>query len=141
MNKTNIFILVIVVLLALSVIYFLVNKNPVSVPVPINNNVDTSTTTSTTKPTTPSAVPKAPHSVIIQNFAFSQSSITIKKGDNVVWINKDSASHIITSDTGDFNSQTLTTNDSYNHDFNTIGVFNYHCAIHPSMKGKITVTE
>jgi plastocyanin len=30
---------------------------------------------------------------------------------------------------------------SYSYTFNTLGEFNYGCAFHPSMRGKVTVTE
>src|SRR5262245_46739842 len=36
------------------------------------------------------------YNVTIQNFSFNQSALTVKKGDTVVWTNKDSAPHTVT---------------------------------------------
>src|SRR3989338_2918231 len=76
----------------------------------------------------------------ISNFAFSPSEIRIKAGDTVVWTNKDSARHTITSDSGsELSSALLSDGESYSHTFSTLGTFNYHCSLHPYMKAKIIV--
>ena len=76
----------------------------------------------------------------ISNFAFSPSEIRIKAGDTVAWTNKDSTRHTVTSDSGsELGSALLSNGDSYSHTFSTAGTFNYHCALHPYMKGKIIV--
>jgi plastocyanin len=36
-------------------------------------------------------------------------------------------------------SSVLSTGQTYSHTFNTAGVFHYHCGVHPTMKGTITV--
>ena len=111
--------------------------------------VDTTvTTTSTTEaavsstqapPTTVAAGPKTV-SVAIQNFAFSPATLNINRGDTVIWTNKDSAPHTVTSDTGsEMGSSTLSTGGTYSHTFNTAGTFSYHCNIHASMKAKVIV--
>lgn len=79
------------------------------------------------------------HEVAIQNFAFSEKSITIMKGDSIIWTNKDSASHTVTGDNNGPSSSTLKTNEMYSFTFNTAGTFTYHCAFHPSMKGTVLV--
>ncbi len=80
------------------------------------------------------------HSIDIKSFAFSQLTLTVKMGDTVVWTNKDSAGHTVTSDSGnELNSGTLSNGQSYSHTFNTAGTFEYHCAPHPFMKAKIIV--
>ncbi len=81
----------------------------------------------------------ASHSINIQNFAFSQASLTVKKGDTIVWTNKDSAPHTVTWDNGGQSSGTLKKGDGYDFIFDTAGTFSYYCAFHPSMKGKIIV--
>ncbi len=80
------------------------------------------------------------HSVLIQSFAFSEKSLTIKKGETVVWSNKDSAPHTVTGAAGGPASATLNSGGAYSFTFNTAGTFEYHCAFHPSMKGTIIVT-
>ena len=79
----------------------------------------------------------ATNSVNIQNFAFSPAVITIKAGTTVTWTNNDSAMHKIKADT--FNSGNLSKGDTFQFTFNTLGTFDYSCAIHPSMTGKIVV--
>ncbi|VVB57167.1 Plastocyanin [uncultured archaeon] len=62
------------------------------------------------------------------------------KGAAVTWTNEDSAPHTITSSTGAFDSGTLQQGQSFSFKFDTPGTYEYHCAIHSRMKGKITVT-
>jgi plastocyanin len=76
----------------------------------------------------------------ISNFAFNPNTVTIPKGATVIWTNTDSVPHTIVSDTGDeINSDSISNGETYVHTFNTIGTYDYHCSIHPSMKGKIIV--
>lgn len=77
--------------------------------------------------------------VSIKNFAYSPASITINKGDTVVWTNQDSAAHTVTGDNGGPNSGNLQTGATYSFKFDTAGTFAYHCAIHPMMKGTVVV--
>ncbi|MDO8740247.1 MAG: cupredoxin family copper-binding protein [Candidatus Woesearchaeota archaeon] len=80
------------------------------------------------------------NTVDIKNFAFNPSEIKIKQGETVEWINKDTfAKHTVTSDSGDeIISETFSNGQAYLHTFNEKGTFEYHCSIHPTMKGKIT---
>ncbi|MBI3458863.1 cupredoxin domain-containing protein [Candidatus Azambacteria bacterium] len=88
---------------------------------------------------------EAPTPVITQatisNFAFQSQNLTIKKGTTVNWKNNDSAPHTVTGDAGGPASETLKPGDSYSFKFDQVGITKYHCAIHPSMKGTIEVTE
>ena len=78
--------------------------------------------------------------VTIKDFSFSPADLTVAKGTKVTWKNDDSATHRIKSGDGSFDSQDLKNGDSFDHTFDTAGTFDYICGIHPSMKGKITVT-
>ena len=78
--------------------------------------------------------------VTIKNFAFDPGDLTVAKGTTVTWKNDDSATHRIKSGDGSFDSKDLKNGDSFDHTFDTAGSFDYICGIHPSMKGKITVT-
>lgn len=75
--------------------------------------------------------------VNIQNFAFSPSSLTIKKGTTVTWTNNDATPHQIKS--GTFNSVLLSKGQSYSFTFDNAGTFDYSCLPHPSMTAKIIV--
>ncbi len=86
-------------------------------------------------------IPVNSNTVSIMNFAFSPSTINVKVGDTIVWTNDDSVSHTVTSDTGnELNSKILSPSSSYSHTFTKAGTYNYHCEVHPKMKGKIIVS-
>jgi len=68
--------------------------------------------------------------------------LSIKVGTTVTWTNKDAVAHTVTSDDGtSFNSGNLANGQTLSFTFNTPGSWTYHCAIHPSMKGTITVSS
>jgi plastocyanin len=77
--------------------------------------------------------------VTIENIAFSPSSITVPVGTTVTWTNKDSFSHTVTSDTGLFDSGEMSQGSTFSHTFNDKGTFSYHCTIHTTMHGTVTV--
>lgn len=82
-------------------------------------------------------LPVESNSVNIQNFSFSPSVLTVKKGATVTWTNNDSAPHQIKSDA--FNSDSLGNGQSFSFTFNSIGSFDYICSVHPSMTAKVVV--
>jgi plastocyanin len=75
--------------------------------------------------------------VRIMNFAFEPSSVKIKQGGTVTWINEDSAEHTVVSD--NFRSQSLAKGQSFSQTFSNVGTFSYQCSIHPSMAGTVIV--
>ena len=79
--------------------------------------------------------------VTIQNFAFNPPTISVKVGTKVTWTNQDSTGHTVTFDTGSDTSDTLANAATYDHTFAAAGSFTYHCKIHPTMKGTVTVTQ
>ena len=83
------------------------------------------------------------NSVTINNFAFSPSNITVKKGETVTWTNKDTVPHtVIENDSQPGpSSNTLNSGEKYSFTFTAAGTFQYHCSIHPDMKGTVVVTE
>ncbi len=82
------------------------------------------------------------YSLEISNFAFNPQNLSIKAGDSVTWTNKDSATHTITSDSGNgLNSNSLGTGETYSYTFTVPGTYPYHCKFHPGMTGTITVLE
>ena len=95
---------------------------------------------SSVAPTTTPIVSPGVLTVTIQNFVFSPATITVPKGTTVTWVNQDSADHQIASDTQGFSSSSLPKGASYSFKFDTPGIYPYHCSIHPSMKGTVTVT-
>jgi plastocyanin len=78
--------------------------------------------------------------VEIANFAFAPGSRSVKVGDSVKWTNQDGATHTVTADDGAFDSGNLANGKSFSFTFDQAGTFAYHCNIHQSMTGKVTVT-
>ena len=103
--------------------------------------------TQPTQPSNPSGVTvpgngqqASQQTVTIQNYAFNPVSLTISKGTTVSRINEDTAPHSVVSDDGTFSSPaTLSLGQTFSYTFNDPGTFNYHCGVHPTMKGTITV--
>jgi plastocyanin/predicted lipoprotein with Yx(FWY)xxD motif len=93
----------------------------------------------TTAPTSTSAPAAPPQAIKIASFAFSPTSVTVAVGTKVTWTNSDTTGHTVASDTGLFNSPNLINGDSFSFTFTTPGTYAYHCSIHPSMNGTVTV--
>jgi len=85
---------------------------------------------------TPSA---NPNEIVIANFSFEPTTLTVKAGTTVTWINHDDEPHTATATDKRFNSKTLDTGDRFSQEFDAPGVYNYYCALHPKMTGKIIV--
>lgn len=145
MNNKGIIVAIIIFLVIGGGIYFMTSKN---VEVPISNEPKTSdttstpppaTTTKTPQPSTPPATKPVTYKISISGFAFVQPSLSVKKGDTVVWTNKDSAPHTITG-TG-WGSGTINQGQTYSFTFNSTGTFAYHCNFHPSMTGVVVVSK
>lgn len=80
-----------------------------------------------------------PNEVIIANFSFEPATLTVKAGTTVTWVNHDDEPHTATATDKRFNSKTLDNGDRFSQEFNAPGVYNYYCALHPKMTGKIIV--
>jgi plastocyanin len=101
---------------------------------------DTTAPVATATATTASSTPAAGNAVDIEDFDFSPSSLTVKAGTTVTWTNTTSATpHTVTSDTGLFD-RGVGPNSAFPFKFTQAGVFHYHCKVHPTMMGTITVT-
>ena len=77
--------------------------------------------------------------VSIQDFFFSPANVSVPAGTTVTWVNEGNVPHTVTSDDGQFDSGVLMPGDSYTVMFKGQGTITYHCAIHPSMMGSVTV--
>lgn len=80
------------------------------------------------------------HAVTISGFAFSPANLTITRGDNVTFVNQDSAPHTATAQNGAFDTGRLGNDDNATLTFESAGSFEYFCQFHPMMKGAITIT-
>ena len=73
--------------------------------------------------------------------AFSESAVTIKKGETLVFVNDDNIAHNIMSSTAgnEFNLGSQSPGASSNVTLNNAGEVTVLCAIHPRMKMSVTV--
>lgn len=120
MNKNIIIGLVVVVVVLGGIYFFAIKQNAPAQPV-------TQQTQNATEPGT----------VTIKDFAFSPVTLTVKTGTKVTWVNNDSVTHSVKSDT--FNSQDLSPGSTFEFTFSKAGTYTYSCGIHPSMKGTVIV--
>ncbi len=75
----------------------------------------------------------------IIDFTYVPAKITIPKGGEITWVNKDSAVHTVTEDNEDFDSGDLDKGNKFSKKFTDSGTIKYFCTIHPYMKGTIVV--
>lgn len=93
----------------------------------------------------PQASPQAgadlPAEIAIQDFAFDPAEVEIRAGSAVRWTNRDASPHTATSTSDHFDSGTLDEGATFEHTFNDTGTYEYICAFHPNMQGRIVVTS
>ena len=77
--------------------------------------------------------------IVIENFSFEPATLTVKVGTTVTWVNRDDEPHTATATDKSFNSKTLDNGDRFSQEFKAPGTYNYYCALHPKMTGKIIV--
>lgn len=105
------------------------------------------TTTSTASNTTTTAPPPRAAITFARNItdnAFPDGTFTVQKDDKVIWTHRGTAPHTVTTSTGaaeSFDSGTKVATQTYEHTFSVVGSVPYHCNVHPSMTGTITVVE
>jgi len=72
---------------------------------------------------------------------YSPSTLTVKVGTSVTWVNRDSTPHTVTSLNGTFDSGNMNAGASYKFTFAHPGTYPYTCTYHSWMKGTIVVTS
>jgi plastocyanin len=78
--------------------------------------------------------------VSIKDFAFNPSAITAKVGQAIAFTNSDSTDHTATVAGGGCSTGHITPGSTAALTFSAAGTYDFACAIHPSMKGTITVS-
>ncbi|MEI7512513.1 MAG: cupredoxin domain-containing protein [Candidatus Uhrbacteria bacterium] len=91
--------------------------------------------------TPPPPVGTSTYNVNIQSSAFAPTSVSVRRGDKIIFLNRETVSHTITSDDGSFDSGTLAASRSWTFDTSVLaaGTYTYHCSIHPSMTATLIV--
>jgi amicyanin len=92
----------------------------------------------TAKPA-PAADASAPVEVRIANFTFQRTTVSVKPGTTVTWINDDDIPHTVVASDKSFRSKVLDTGDRFSVTFAKAGHFDYFCSLHPHMTGKVIV--
>lgn len=87
---------------------------------------------------TPTPVPAA-GDVVIVDFAFVPSDLTIDAGTRITFANHGAALHTVTATDGSFDSGLIPANGTYQRVFATPGTFGYLCSLHPTMAGTLRV--
>ena len=81
----------------------------------------------------------ATHTVIIEGTRFEPETLSVRRGDTVVWTNKDPFPHTATALNGGFDSKNIAPNKSWRYKARKLGVFPYFCTLHPTMKARLRV--
>ena len=67
-------------------------------------------------------------------------TVSLAAGGTVEWGNADGEDHTVTADDDAFTSGNINGGDTFSHPFTVEGAVPYHCELHPTMVGVITVT-
>jgi plastocyanin len=81
----------------------------------------------------------AVHTVVIASMQFNPAALTVRRGERIVWVNRDLFPHTVTSASTAFNSGSIAPNGSWSFTPRKAGEYPYGCTFHPTMKGTITV--
>jgi plastocyanin len=76
--------------------------------------------------------------VTIEGSRFTPSTLTVRAGDSIVWVNKDLFPHTATS-AAHFDSNAIAPEQSWTYKASAKGDFAYVCAYHPTMKATLRV--
>jgi plastocyanin len=139
MKKTYVWIVVLVVVVAGGLTWYLVAHKSKTT----NDNNMSSMNMGKSSSTNSNQAATNTDSVTIQNYAFSPANITVKAGSTVTWTNKDSVAHTVTETDGKAgpSSGDVNPGSTYSFTFKTPGTYHYHCSIHLEMIGTVTVTS
>jgi plastocyanin len=77
--------------------------------------------------------------VTIEQMRFNPPILTVRRGDRVVWVNKDLVPHTVSATSKAFESHSIAPNASWNYVARTRGNFAYGCEFHPTMHGTLIV--
>ena len=80
-------------------------------------------------------------SASVANNTWTPANVTAKVGDVITWANSDTVPHKVALDDGSCQmSANIAGGSSASLAFSAAGTYPFHCSVHPSMKGTITIT-
>jgi plastocyanin len=96
------------------------------------------------RPTNSGVSPGNTVTVVIRGFKFKPATVTVRAGETVEWKNEDIVPHTATADAEVahkpvFDSGTIDTGAAWRYVARKKGTYNYTCAYHPNMTGKLIV--
>ena len=71
--------------------------------------------------------------------AYKPKTITVHRGDRIIFKNVSNAPHTVSADNNSFASATIATGKSWTYVAKKVGTFTYFCQFHPGMHGKLVV--
>lgn len=79
--------------------------------------------------------------IVIKNFAFRPTTLTVRAGEKVTWVNCETngTSHTSTSNSGIWDSGLISPSTTFDETFETAGSFPFHCIPHSFMTGTVVV--
>ena len=80
----------------------------------------------------------ATHTVVIEGLAYKPATLVVKRGDTIVWTNRDPYPHTVT-DKGVFDSRSIAPAASWRYKATKAGEYPYTCTFHPNMLGTLRV--
>jgi plastocyanin len=117
-------------------------KQNLTSPVAVNMTTETNETTTNIK-----NVSIVPEATGLEDKAYQPTPIKIKVGESISWINNDISIHTVTEgnpstinvSVNGFDSGLISPEETFQHTFDKVGIIEYHCALHPTMLGKVIV--
>lgn len=82
---------------------------------------------------------KAAVEIKIDNFSFTPASITVSRGTQVRWTNRDDIPHTVVGEDKSFRSKALDTDQQFVYTFSKPGTYKYFCSLHPKMMATVVV--
>ena len=78
--------------------------------------------------------------VVVDNFSFAPTPLSVKVGTTVTWVNYDDIPHSIVCPMLSVHSHPMDTEDTFAHKFEQAGTYEYMCGLHPHMRGQVVVS-
>ena len=88
----------------------------------------------------PAGTTEGATAVEIKAFAFQPGDLDVAVGATVTFTNRDGFDHTVTAKDKSFDSGDIAADATFEQTFAQAGTFEYFCAIHNSMTGKVTVS-
>jgi plastocyanin len=79
------------------------------------------------------------YQIVIEQMRFDPPVLSVRRGDRVVWVNKDLFPHTVTGMSKAFDSHEISPNASWSYVAGQTGRYRYLCTLHTTMRGTLIV--